>query len=155
MFEILEKSSANVIGIKVHGKLVHEDYAQVVPKLEQLIEQHGSIRCYCELTDFHGITPHALWDELKFDTKHCRDIERCAMVGDPSWHQWMSKIGQMIFSDISTCRNRRKPGTGFTKVSSPAVRHTSRKLPPPHNVKMRRITQEAGNIFPASLFAPE
>lgn len=98
MFEILEKSSGNVIGIKVRGKLVHEDYAQVVPKLEQMIEEHGSIRCYCELADFHGITPQAFWDELKFDTKHCKDIERCAMVGDPSWHQWMSKIGQMIFS---------------------------------------------------------
>ncbi|MEA1951017.1 MAG: STAS/SEC14 domain-containing protein, partial [Planctomycetota bacterium] len=55
-------------------------------------------RCYCELTDFHGITPHALWDELKFDTKHCRDIERCAIVGDPSWHNWMTKISQTIFS---------------------------------------------------------
>ena len=97
MFEILEKSSGNVIGFKVRGKLVHEDYAQFVPKLEQMIEQHGSIRCYCELTEFHGLTPHALWDELKFDTKHCKDIERCAIVGDPSWHHWMTKIGQTIF----------------------------------------------------------
>ncbi len=97
MFEILEKSSGNIIGIKVRGKLVHEDYAQFVPKLEQLIEQHGSIRCYCELTEFHGLTPHALWDELKFDAKHCRDIERCAIVGDPSWHHWMTKMGQTIF----------------------------------------------------------
>ena len=98
MFEILEKSSGNVIGMKVCGTLVHEDYAQFVPKLEELIKEHGSIRCYCELTDFHGLTPHALWDELKFDVKHCKDIERCAIVGDPSWHQWMTKIGQTIFS---------------------------------------------------------
>jgi hypothetical protein len=98
MFEILERSTGNVIGMKVQGKLVHEDYAQFVPKLEKLIEEHGSIRCYCELTDFHGITPHALWDELKFDVKHFKDVERCAMVGDPSWHQWMTKTGQAIFS---------------------------------------------------------
>ena len=98
MFEILEKSTGNVIGMKVKGKLVHEDYEQFVPRLEKLIEEHGSIRCYCELTDFHGITPHALWDELKFDVKHCKDIERCAIVGDPSWHQWMSRMGQTIFS---------------------------------------------------------
>lgn len=98
MFEILEKSSGNVIGIKVHGKLVHEDYAQVVPQLEKIIEEHGSLRCYCELSEFHGITPHALWDELKFDTKHCKEIERCAIVGDPSWHNWMTKISQTIFN---------------------------------------------------------
>ena len=97
MFEILEKSTGNVIGVKVQGKLVHEDYAQFVPQLEKLIEEHGSIRCYCEMTDFHGITPHALWDEMKFDAKHCNDMERCAIVGDPSWHQWMTKMSQTIF----------------------------------------------------------
>lgn len=98
MFEILEKSSGNVVGFKVNGKLVHEDYAQVIPQLEQIIEQHGSLRCYCELTDFHGITPHAFWDELKFDSKHFKDIERCAIVGDPSWHNWMTKMSKAIFS---------------------------------------------------------
>ena len=41
--------------------------------------------------------PQALWDEMKFDVKHCNDIERCAIVGDPSWHQWMTKMGQTIF----------------------------------------------------------
>ena len=98
MFEVLEKSSGKVVGMKIRGTLVHENYAQFVPKLEKLIEEHGSIRCYCELADFHGITPHALWDELKFDAKHCKEIERCAIVGDPSWHQWMTKISKMIFS---------------------------------------------------------
>ncbi len=97
MFEILEKSLDTVIAVKVRGKLVHEDYAQFVPKLEQIIERHGSIRCYCELSEFHGLTPHALWDELKFDIKHCKNIQRCAIVGDPSWHHWMTKMGQMIF----------------------------------------------------------
>ena len=98
MFEVLEKSSGKVVGMKVSGTLVHENYAQFVPKLEKLIEEHGSIRCYCELSNFHGITPHGFWDELKFDIKHCKNIERCAIVGDPSWHQWMTKISKMIFS---------------------------------------------------------
>jgi hypothetical protein len=101
MFEILEKSSGKVIGVRVNGKLVHADYAQFVPRLEQLIKEHGSIRCYCELTDFHGITPHALWDEFKFDIKHFKDLERCAMVGDPSWHHWMSTISEKLFSSAS------------------------------------------------------
>lgn len=97
MFEILDKTTGNIVTIRLEGKLAHDDYAQFVPKLEKLIAEHGKIRCYCEMGDFAGMTPHALWDELKFDTRHFKDVERCAIVGDPSWHQWMTKVGQTIF----------------------------------------------------------
>ncbi len=97
MFEILNKGTGNIVAIKLEGKLVHEDYALFVPKLEKLIAEHGSIRCFCEMAGFAGLTPYALWDELKFDTRHIKDIERCAIVGDPSWHQWMTKLGETIF----------------------------------------------------------
>ena len=97
MIEVIEKSGSNVIGLRVDGKLLHADYQQFIPKLEALIEEHGSIRCYCEITSFAGIELKALWDELKFDVKHCKQIERCAIVGDPSWHQWMTKSGKVIF----------------------------------------------------------
>ena len=93
MIEILEKSSGKVLGLRVNGKLVHEDYQKFVPMLEEMIQKHGSIRCYFEMAEFHGITPHALWDELKFDIKHCRDVERCAVVGEKTSHEWMTKLG--------------------------------------------------------------
>ena len=97
MFEILDKSRDKVIALKAHGKLVHADYQKVVPMLEDIIEEHGSLRCYFEMCDFHGITPHAMWDELKFDVKHCKDIERCAVVGNKHSHKWMSNISGAIF----------------------------------------------------------
>ncbi len=97
MIEVLDRSQGRVIGLRLNGKLVHADYQRLIPMLEELIEKHGSFRCYCEMADFHGITPHALWDEMKFDVKHCKDIQRCAIVGDKASHKWMSKIGGMIF----------------------------------------------------------
>ncbi len=97
MFEVLDKSSGNVIGLKVSGKLLHEDYQKFVPMLEELIEKHGSIRCYMELSDFSGVQLRAIWDEMKFDVKHCKEMERCAIVGDKSWHHWMSNLGKLIF----------------------------------------------------------
>ncbi len=60
-----------------------------MPLLEKLIEDHGSVRCLVELTDLHGIEPRALWDEIKFDVHHARQIERCAVVGDRRWEAWM------------------------------------------------------------------
>ncbi len=101
MFEILDKSEGKVIGVRVSGKLLHEDYQQFVPKLEKLIVVHGSIRCYMELGDFAGVELRAIWDEMKFDAKHLKDIERCAIVGDKSWHHWMSNMGKLIFHKAS------------------------------------------------------
>jgi len=68
-----------------------------VPLLEKLIEDHGSVRCLVELTDLHGIEPRALWDEIKFDVHHARQIERCAVVGDRRWEAWMTRLSRPIF----------------------------------------------------------
>ena len=76
MVEGLDQSSGKLIGLKVSGKLLHEDYQTFVPMLEKLIEEHGSVRCLIEMTDLHGIEPRALWDEIQFDVHHARQIER-------------------------------------------------------------------------------
>jgi len=55
MMEILDRSSGKVLGIKVSGKLLHQDYQRFVPMLEALIAEHGSSRCLVEMTDLHGI----------------------------------------------------------------------------------------------------
>ncbi len=82
MIEILSRSSGKLFGMKVSGKPRHQDYEGFVPVLEKRTEEHGTIRCLVEMTDLHGIEPRALWDEIKFDVRHARQIERCAGVGE-------------------------------------------------------------------------
>ncbi len=98
MIEILRQSKGSVLAIQVSGKLLHRDYQEFVPMLEKRIEEHGSVRCFIELTEFHGIELRALWDEIKFDVQHARQIERCAIVGDRDWESWMTKLSRPIFS---------------------------------------------------------
>ena len=42
------------------------------------------------MTDFHGWQVGALWEDIKFDAKHFRDIERLALVGDRQWEKGMA-----------------------------------------------------------------
>jgi len=98
MIETLDQSSGKVFGMRVSGKVLHQDYERFVPLLEKLIEDHGSVRCLVELTDLHGIEPRALWDEIQFDVHHARQIERCAVVGDKKWEAWMTKLSRPIFA---------------------------------------------------------
>ncbi len=92
MVEKLPESSGNVIGFKMSGKLHDEDYGHFVPQVEAVIAENGKARMLAQFHDFHGWDLHALWDDIKFATKHCTDVERIAIVGDKKWEEWMAKI---------------------------------------------------------------
>ncbi len=86
----LKTDTSNVLSVKLSGKLTKEDYEHFVPEVEGLIKQHGKIRILLQMDDFHGWSVGALWEDIKFDLKHFRDIERLAMVGDRKWEAGMA-----------------------------------------------------------------
>ena len=79
-----------ILTVKLTGKLTKEDYEQFIPEVERLVKQYGKLRMLVEMTNFHGWTAGALWEDIKFDLKHFRDIERLALVGDKSWERGMA-----------------------------------------------------------------
>lgn len=88
--QLREKSDSRVLEVEVSGKLTHEDYGAFVPTFERLVANHGKIRVLFDMVDFHGWSAGALWDDVKFDLKHFRDIDRLALVGDRQWEKGMS-----------------------------------------------------------------
>ncbi|MBN2292852.1 MAG: STAS/SEC14 domain-containing protein [Pirellulales bacterium] len=84
------EADGRVIHVHANGKLTKQDYQHFVPEFEKSIEQNGKIRVLFEMEDFHGWQAGALWEDLKFDLKHFKDIERVAMVGDRAWEKGMS-----------------------------------------------------------------
>jgi len=92
MIEQLPQSSDKVLGFKLSGKLHDEDYKKFVPVIDAAVAKVGKIRLLAQFHDFHGWDMHALWDDIKFSTRHCLDIERIALVGDKKWEEWMAKV---------------------------------------------------------------
>ena len=76
--------------LKLSGKLTKESYENFVPAVEKQIQKYGKLRLLVEMHDFHGWTAGALWEDIKFDTHHWRDIERLAIVGETKWEQGMA-----------------------------------------------------------------
>ena len=85
-----ETNGGNVLEVLMTGKLSKADYEHFVPTVERLVQQHGKIRILVEMHDFHGWTAGALWQDIKFESKHVSDIERIAMVGEKKWQHGMS-----------------------------------------------------------------
>jgi hypothetical protein len=85
-----EANESKVLEIQLTGKLSKDDYAQFVPAVERLVKQHGKIRLLVDMHEFHGWTASALWEDIKFDAKHFKDIERIAMAGEKNWQHGMA-----------------------------------------------------------------
>ena len=90
--ELLEEGAGKIVHVRLSGKLAKEDYARFVPEVERLIREQGKIRVLVEMHDFHGWEVGALWEDIKFDIHHFRDIERIAMVGESKWQEGMAKF---------------------------------------------------------------
>ena len=85
-----EEASGKILVVKLTGKLTKEDYEQFTPEVERLVKQHGKLRILVQMHEFHGWSAGAVWQDIKFDLKHFRDIERLALVGEKSWEHGMA-----------------------------------------------------------------
>ena len=89
---VQELAGRGFVEIDLTGKLSGEDYEVYRPRIEQLIREHGKLRLLVHMHDFHGWTPGGLWQDMKFDVKHFKDLERIAFIGDKKWEEGMSKF---------------------------------------------------------------
>jgi hypothetical protein len=92
MIQKIARSSGKILGFTMSGKLHDEDYKYFMPEVESAIKANGKVRLLAHFHDFHGWDAHALWDDTKFATKHCGDVERIALVGEKTWEKWMAGV---------------------------------------------------------------
>ncbi len=83
-------STGQLLHVKVTGKLSKADYEIFAPVVDEQIAEHGKLRILFEMHDFHGWTAGAIWEDIKFDFKHWKDIERLAIVGESKWESGMA-----------------------------------------------------------------
>ncbi|MCE9555274.1 MAG: STAS/SEC14 domain-containing protein [Planctomycetes bacterium] len=107
-------ADGKILEVQVTGKLTKEAYQEFVPLIEKMVGQHGKVRILFHMHDFHGWEVGALWEDIKFDMKHFKDIERLAIVGESKWEQGMAmfckpfttaKIQYFDVSKIDEARN--------------------------------------------------
>ena len=90
--ELSGDSDTRVLEVAATGKLSADDYKLFEPAVGDLIGASGKIKILFTMHDFHGWEAGAVWEDIKFATRHCRDIEKIAMVGEKTWEKWMATI---------------------------------------------------------------
>jgi len=82
-----DESGGKVFVVKLIGTLAKEDYRPLVIEFSRLAKEHGKLSVLLDMTRFEGWDAAALWQEIKFDTKHMSEMERLAVIGEKRWQQ--------------------------------------------------------------------
>jgi hypothetical protein len=85
-------SEGNALGYRLSGRLTKAEVEEIQREMDAVIEQHGSVRVLCEMGDFSGAEPGAIWQDLKFTPRYVKDLERFALVGDKRWHKVITEL---------------------------------------------------------------
>ena len=122
MIEQLPRASTKVLGFKLSGKLHDEDYKSFVPLVDKAIAEQGKVRMLAMFHDFHGWDMHALWDDIKFSTTHCK-IEHALPVatrnGKSGWPRFANR-SRWPRSNTSKPPMLSQPGSGWKADDKPA-----------------------------------
>ena len=102
MYERLNKIGDGAVGYRITKPLSPQEAKQITDELEGLIATHGRIKVLIDLQSFPYENLHGLWEDLKFDVKHFRDLERFALVGGGAIEKWSTRIFALL--TLTKCR---------------------------------------------------
>lgn len=74
------------------GTITKEDMEKVLPILKEKTQRFKKVRWYYQMEDFHGWTPRAFWEDIRFDVKHANDFDKVAMIGEKKWEECMTDL---------------------------------------------------------------
>ncbi len=94
MIKVLPESLGALIGLKIKGRLTHEEYAAVVPILENSIKVYGKIRILLDIQGFKGWGLKAALDDMLFAFKNREAVERVAIICEQKSDTWVTLIDQ-------------------------------------------------------------
>ncbi len=97
MIEYTEDTYNGIVELTIDGKVTQEDFDKCIGPIEDLISARGTIRILEVIKSFTGMDPSALWEGIKFDFLHLKDISHCAVVSDKGWVGPATTAASMFF----------------------------------------------------------
>jgi hypothetical protein len=100
MYRRTSDNGGDVLGYRLSGRLTEVEVKEIQREMDAAIEEHGKVRVLCEMGDFSGADPSAVWQDMKFTPTYVKDLERFALVGDKRWHKVVTELSDKLgFAD--------------------------------------------------------
>jgi hypothetical protein len=98
MFEKLTESSGPVVGYKIVGKVTVEDYQQLDPEIQALVNQYDRVCLLLDLQESAGEETKAWLPHLKFGHRFHDKIVKLAIIGDKRWEKWVAALADPFYA---------------------------------------------------------
>lgn len=92
----IQELAPATLELEASGMLDKRDYERFVPLAERNIHDYGHLNLVVDITRFHGWSPPALWEDLRFDRRHYDDIGRLAVVGEGRLDELMARLSNLF-----------------------------------------------------------
>ncbi len=102
MYERLNRNAKGAVAYRITQPLIKAEVYQITSELEGMISAEGKIRVLIDLQAFPYADLGGVWEDLKFDVKHMKDIKRLALVGGSVIEKWSTRIFATF--TLTTCR---------------------------------------------------
>lgn len=98
MFKKMDESAGNVLGYQVIGDISKEDYATLVPEVQAVVDEQGSVKLLLDMEQFKSEKPEAWGSDFSFGHTYRKQIEKMAIVGDKKWEKGLAKLAEPFYA---------------------------------------------------------
>jgi hypothetical protein len=100
MLKLLSVSSPHAVGVRLSGKVNHNDMDTIVNEVERKLKDEDRLGIYIELDHFEGFTLRGFLRETRFALRYMGHITRAAMVGESRWFTRASTVITRFFPNV-------------------------------------------------------
>lgn len=111
MINVIVKD-AKTIQLDMVGEITAQDYKSIRPKLEKIFAERGKMKFLIHLDKAKDFSVGALYEDVKFDLQHLKEIGTTAIVAQKKLWQKITKVIDKVypekveyFEDDSAARN--------------------------------------------------
>lgn len=101
MIKKLDNSHDNIIGYAAIGSITKDDYHVMVPEVEALAKEYGTIHMLIDMSQFKWEKISAWGADLRFGREFRKNIGKLAIVGDKRWEKWLAKLASPFYAHES------------------------------------------------------
>lgn len=96
MIELRDDPNTNVLEFTVDGSIGEAEFDDVVARMRQKIQAHGSVRVLEHVRALGSFPMSRLWEDVKFAMRHRKDVSHAAVVGDQRWLRPLTRVARVF-----------------------------------------------------------
>ena len=86
-----------IVELDFSGEITGEDYKSVKPHIEKVMAERGVVKFLMDMTNVKGFKLDAVYQDIKFDVEHFKNIGDTAVVAPKKTYEYMTKAINMIY----------------------------------------------------------